>query len=72
MPGTTELPVCSVLLATLENRSMHLPIKVGTDKGKDVEMKALLDSGAGGIFMDHQFTDKNSIILHPLAKLILV
>jgi predicted aspartyl protease len=51
---------------------MHLPIKVGTDRGKDVEMKALLDSRAGGIFMDHQFADKNSILLHPLAKLVSV
>jgi hypothetical protein len=68
MPGTTELPVCSVLLATLENQSMHLLIKVGTDKGKDVDMKALLNSGAGGIFMDHQFAGKNNIQLHPLMK----
>jgi hypothetical protein len=68
MPGTTELPVCSVLLATIENRSMHLPIKVGTDRGKDIETKALLNSGAGGVFMDHQFVDKNNIVLHPLAK----
>jgi hypothetical protein len=47
---------------------MHLPIKVGTNRGKDVETKALLNSRAGGIFMDHQFTDKNNIILHPLVK----
>jgi hypothetical protein len=40
---------------------MHLPIKVGADKGKDIDMKALLNSGAGGIFMDHQFTNKNKI-----------
>jgi Retroviral aspartyl protease len=47
---------------------MHLPIKVGTDKGKDVDTKALLDSGAGGIFMDHRFASKNDIQLHPLTK----
>jgi Retroviral aspartyl protease len=51
---------------------MHLLIRVGTDRGKDIGTKALLDSRAGGVFMDHQFVSKNSILLHPLAKLILV
>ena len=53
MPGTAELSVCSVLLATLKNQSMHLPIKVGTEMRQDVKMKALLDSGAGGVFISH-------------------
>ena len=49
--GTTELSVCSVLLATLDSQSMHLPVKVGTDEGKDVETQALLDSGAGEVVL---------------------
>ena len=71
-PGTTELSVCSVLLATLENQSMHLPIKVGTDTRKDVKTKALLDSGAGGVFISHEFAEKNGLETFPLKRSILV
>ena len=51
-PGTTELSVCSVLLAILDGQYMHLPIEVGTDKEKDIKTQVLLDSGAGGVFMN--------------------
>ena len=72
MPGTAELSVCSVLLATLENQSMHLPIKVGTDTKQDVETKALLDSGAGGVFISHEFAEKSGLETFPLKKTISV
>ena len=72
MPGTAELSVCSVLLATLENQSMHLPIKVGTDTGKDVETKVLLDSGTGGVLISHEFAEKNSLETFPLKRSIAV
>ncbi|KAF8219806.1 hypothetical protein L208DRAFT_1200025, partial [Tricholoma matsutake] len=73
MPGTTELLVCSVLLATLKNQSMHLDVKVaGTGRGKDIETEALLDSGAGGIFMSHEFAESSGFELRPLEKIIRV
>ena len=68
MPGTAELSVCFVLLATLENQSMHLPIKVGTDMREDIKIKALLDSGAGGVFMSHEFAEKNGLETFPLKR----
>ncbi|KAF8218665.1 hypothetical protein L208DRAFT_1024007, partial [Tricholoma matsutake] len=71
--GTTELSVCSVLLATLKNQSMHLDVKVaGTGRGKDIETEALLDSGAGGIFMSHEFAESSGFELRPLEKIIRV
>ena len=52
MPGTVELSVCSVLLATIKEQSMRLPIGLKTDERKDIDTEALLDCGAGGIFMN--------------------
>jgi len=37
---------------------MHLPIRISCD-GKIVETKALIDSGAGGTFMDQNFARKH-------------
>ncbi|KAF8227393.1 hypothetical protein L208DRAFT_1296858, partial [Tricholoma matsutake] len=71
--GTTKLSISSVLLATLKNQSMHLDVKVlGTNGKKAIETKALLDSGAGGIFMSHKFTEENRLKLHPLERIIKV
>jgi len=44
---------------------MHLPIRISCD-GKIVETKALIDSGAGGTFMDQNFARKHRL---PLEKL---
>ena len=44
-PGTAELSVCSVLLATLENQSMHLPIKVGTDMRQEQKHSSTQEQG---------------------------
>ena len=70
MPGIAELFVCSVLLATLENQSMHLPIKMGTDMRQDIKTKVLLDSGAGGVFISHKFAEKNRLETFPLKRMI--
>ncbi|KAF8229713.1 hypothetical protein L208DRAFT_1208253, partial [Tricholoma matsutake] len=73
MPGTTELSISSVLLATLKNQSMHLDIKVlGADGRKVIETEALLDSGAGGVFMSHEFAEENGLRLRPLERIIKV
>ncbi|KAF8232696.1 hypothetical protein L208DRAFT_1065089, partial [Tricholoma matsutake] len=55
------------------NQSMRLDIKVlGAGRGKAIETKALLDSGAGGIFMSHEFTKSSGFELHPLERTIRV
>ncbi|KAF8224224.1 hypothetical protein L208DRAFT_1312726 [Tricholoma matsutake] len=59
--------------ATLKNQSMCLDIKVlGAGRGKAIETEALLDSGAGGIFMSHEFAESSGFGLHPLEKVIKV
>jgi predicted aspartyl protease len=67
MPGTVEISVCSVLLATVKGQSMRLPIKIATDK-KDIETEALLDSGAEGIFMSRRLAEEQLMDLQPLKE----
>ncbi|KAF8221940.1 hypothetical protein L208DRAFT_1027875, partial [Tricholoma matsutake] len=59
--------------ATLKNQSMHLDVKVlGADGRKVIETEALLNSGAGGVFMSHKFAEENGLRLHPLERIIKV
>ena len=47
--------------------TIELPIKSKTESGnKIVETTVLLDTGAGGMFMDRTYAEKHKIILHPL------
>ena len=65
--GTAELSVCSVLLATIENQSVPLPILVWTEE-KVAQIKALIDCGAGGEFISQEFALKNRLELCLLEK----
>jgi len=50
---------------------MHLPIRISCD-GKIVETKALIDSGAGGTFMDQNFARKHRLPLEKLEEPLVV
>ena len=59
----------SVLIANMGNTSLtvNLPIKSKTETGnKIVETNILLDTGAGGMFMNQEYAKKHRIILHKL------
>jgi gag-polyprotein putative aspartyl protease len=72
MPEPAELSVCSVLLATMNKQSMPLLIQMaGSDRRKVIKTEALLDSGAGGTFMNQDFAEKNGLELLPLEQPIL-
>ena len=66
-----RVSISSVFLATLKNQSMSLPIRVGEGKERIIETEALLDSGAGGMFIDQNFTKENGLLMKPLTKPIL-
>ncbi|KAF8230517.1 hypothetical protein L208DRAFT_1281675 [Tricholoma matsutake] len=58
----------SVLLATMNRQSMRLSIWVAeSDNGKDVTTNVLLDSGAGGVFIDSKFVEQEGIKTYPLG-----
>src|SRR5271156_3528075 len=65
------ITISSVLVADMEKQSMtiSIPVTCKTTKGnKTVKTQILLDSGAGGIFMNQSFGKKHHILLHKLPK----
>jgi hypothetical protein len=59
-----------VLVARVSNKSICIPITLRENK-KDrepVELEALLDSGAGGLFIDATFAKQNEFTLHDLPE----
>ena len=50
---------------------MRLPIRVAEGKERIVETEALLDSGAGGMFIDQNFAKENGLLIKTLTKSIL-
>ena len=63
------ITISSVLVAEMGSNSMRitLPIESKTMEGKKiVETPVLLDTGAGGIFMNKAYTKKHNIELYKL------
>ena len=74
MTVTPSISILNVLVAEIENKSIQLLIILSCEKSgnKNVETKALLDSGAGGKFIDQNFVLRNNIRMYKLAKPITV
>ena len=77
-PVSTSVPpsiyISNVLVAEIEKNSMLLPISISSEKNKEriIETKALLDTGAGGKFIDQNFVLANGIRTLKLEKPITV
>ena len=57
-----KLPQEYTLTSTTEDRSLHLPVELETTDTQQVKSaKALLDCGATGLFMSHDFTTQERI-----------
>ena len=74
MSATPSIYISNVLVAEVEKNSMLLPISISSEKNKEriVETKALLDTGAGGKFIDQNFVLANGIWTSKLEKPITV
>jgi hypothetical protein len=59
-----------VLVARVSNKSICIPITLRENKkdGEPVKLEALLDSGAGGLFIDAIFAKQNKFTLHDLPE----
>ena len=70
------LDIYSILLGRVINKSIRLPIKFYPESGSHhsakVETLALLDSGAGGVFIDREYQRRLKIPTIPLQRPILV
>ena len=71
---TPSISILNVIVAEIENKSMTIPILLSSKQNgkKNVETKALLDTGAGGKFIDQKFVLRENIRTHKLAKPITV
>src|ERR1700724_2976744 len=70
-PASRAISLSPVLLANVNNKSFFILLKIykeGENADKHFEMQALIDSGAGGTFLDKRFALKNRLALTPLDK----
>jgi len=65
-----SLSIPSVLVARVSNKSITVPITLcENQKNREpIELEALLDSGAGGLFIDATFAKKNEFTLCDLPE----
>ena len=62
------LDIFSVTVATIQSNSISLPITIETGENKTVETLGLIDSRAGGQFIDQKYVDKMKLKTSLLEK----
>ena len=74
MTVTPSISILNVIVAKIENKSMTILVSLLSKQNgkKNVEIKALLDTGAGGKFINQNFVLQENIRTHKLAKSITV
>lgn len=70
MSVSPALTISTVIPADYSRKSIHCPINIQRDQ--TIDTSALLDTGAGGAFIDTNFTKKHAIDLKPLLAPITV
>jgi len=67
------IPISPILVADTNKKSFSVSLLVSGEErnaNRRFEMDALIDSGAGGTFIDKKFAQQNGITLIPIEKLI--
>ena len=74
MPEISSITIYNVVEAEIDRNAIFLPITIEskTDKKKTIDTKALLDTGAGGKFIDQNFILAHGIKTRKLEKPITV
>ena len=74
MAVTPSISILNVIVANIENKSMTILISLLCEQNgnKNVETKALLDTGAGGKFIDQNFVLQNNLRTRKLGEPITV
>ena len=62
------LDIYSVTIARIELNSLLIPISINRTEKETVEESALIDSGAGGRFMDKEYAKKMGFPVQKLEK----
>ena len=71
-PEISSITIHNVIQADIENKSMTIPILILDRQERNIEMKALLDTGAGGKFINQNFVLLNQLRTRKLEKPIMV
>jgi hypothetical protein len=67
MPVSPSLEIYSVTTTTIQSNKLSIPIKIsGTEVKENVETLGLIDSGAGGKFIDQNYAKTEGFKLHKL------
>jgi hypothetical protein len=56
------------MIAMLKRKKMEISIFINFENGRVVETKALIDSGAGGLFIDEDFAKSLHAPMQPLSR----
>ena len=68
MLSIAELTVFSVILANMTSQSIRIPLTIDLSKTEIIETLALIDSGAGGIFIHTDYAEQLGLKQIPLDK----
>src|SRR5271168_4728311 len=68
MSVSPYLEIHSVTVGLVEQNTLFIPITIRDQSGKNVEIPALVDSGAGGKFIDQNFARNSKMDIYNLEK----
>jgi transposase InsO family protein len=62
------LEIFSVTVGTIQSKSLSIPIEINCERNENVETLALIDSGAGGEFIDQNYAKNEKFEILKLEK----
>ena len=60
------IDIYSVITATIHSNKLSIPIRISETEKKTIETLGLIDSGAGGKFIDQNYVKKSGFETHTL------
>ena len=72
MQVSPSLDIYTVTTTIMTLNSISIPISIRNQCEKDVETLALIDSGAGGMFIDQRYAEREGFLIEELEKPITV
>ena len=66
MLASPYIDIYSVITATIHSNKLSIPIRISETEERTVETLGLIDSGAGGIFIDQNYVKKSGFKMHAL------
>jgi hypothetical protein len=68
MSISPSLSIYSVLIATMKLNTLSIPVAIKDSEKEIVDIPALIDSGAGGMFIDQNYARKTGFQIQKLEE----